>query len=217
MNTFASEFLDSVKDVVVEGVVPYFGLMPTYLTVGRAVNIAGSEGLGGPAYTTGWESLALPVVSCEVAFQPGNQGTSYMMALHVSNRRGRYSAETFLKPSITGMSFGGAGGDVLWGKAATMDQGGMLGREGVEQLAALGQERGAAAGGPRGAEEGAAAGRAGYGYEVAGTQAPGMVDTGADTAERDKYGRAARQDYQRPAAARLKSTQERETAAAERG
>lgn len=100
MATFASEFLDSVKDVVVEGTVPYNGLLTGYIAPGQAVSIAGS------GYTTGWESLALPVVSAEIAFQPGPSGTSYLTTLHLSNRRGRYSSENFLRPNITGMQLG---------------------------------------------------------------------------------------------------------------
>lgn len=100
MNTFASEFLDAVKDVVVEGTVPYHGLMTGYLSPGQAVSIAGD------GYTTGWESLALPVVSLEVVFQSGSQGTSYQTTLHLSNRRGRYSSANFLRPNITGAQLG---------------------------------------------------------------------------------------------------------------
>jgi hypothetical protein len=100
MQTFASEFLDSVKDVVVEGSVPYHGLLSAHLTPGKAISIAGS------GYTTGWETLALPVVSAEVRFQGGPEGTSYYTTLHLSNRRGRFSAENFLRPGITGSAFG---------------------------------------------------------------------------------------------------------------
>jgi hypothetical protein len=104
MATFATEFLDSVKDVVVEGVVPYLGTIEVYMTGGQAVSIAGS------GYTTGWESLALPVVSVEVVFQNAAQGTSYVTQLHLSNRRGRYTADQHLRPSITGMQIGGGFG-----------------------------------------------------------------------------------------------------------
>lgn len=100
MATFATELLDSVKDVVVEGTVPYLGLDTSYLTPGNAVSVAGD------GYTTGWESLALPVVSAEITFQSGDAGTSYLTTLHLSNRRGRYNAENFLRPNITGAQFG---------------------------------------------------------------------------------------------------------------
>lgn len=100
MATFAAEVLDSVKDVVVEGTVPYLGLPTAYLTPGQTVSIAGQ------GYTTGWESLNLPVASVEVEFQSGDSGTSYLTTLHLSNRRGRYSAENYLRPGITGAQFG---------------------------------------------------------------------------------------------------------------
>jgi hypothetical protein len=114
MDTFAAESLDSLKDVVVEGTVPYQGLLSAYLTPGKAVSIAGTSGAS--PYVTGWEALALPVVSAEIRFQPGPEGTSYQTILHLSNRRGRYAAENFLRPNITGMAIGtdgevfGAGG-----------------------------------------------------------------------------------------------------------
>jgi hypothetical protein len=104
MTTFANEMLASMSNVVVEGTVPYYGLLSTYLTVGstgQAVSIAGNS------YTTGWESLALPVVSVEVAFQSGSQGTSYATVLHLSNRRGRFNSDQFLRPNVTGRQLGG--------------------------------------------------------------------------------------------------------------
>jgi hypothetical protein len=110
MAIFASEFLDSVKDVVVEGTVPYVGLLTAYLAPGNAVSIAGAQSSGGASYPTGWEALALPVVSVEVAFQSGDSGTSYATVLHLSNRRGRYSSENYLRPRITGAQFGGGDG-----------------------------------------------------------------------------------------------------------
>lgn len=103
MAQFAAEMLDSLKDVVVEGVVPYYGLLSAYLSPGNAVSIAGN------GYTTGWESLALPVVSAEIAFQSGEAGTSYLTTLHLSNRRGRYSSENFLRPNVSREQFGGSG------------------------------------------------------------------------------------------------------------
>lgn len=109
MHTFASEYLDSVKDVVVEGTLPYLGLDSTFWAPGQAVSIAGTSGI--TSYTTGWESLSLPVVSMELAFNTGPQGTSYTTTLHLSNRRGRYSCENFLRPNITGAQFGGGTGE----------------------------------------------------------------------------------------------------------
>jgi hypothetical protein len=103
MTAFATEFLGSVQDVVVEGTIPYFGLSTTYLTCGssgQAVSVTGST------YTTGWESLSLPVVSVELTKNDGPDGTSYTTHLHISNRRGRYTADQFLRPGIMGHQLG---------------------------------------------------------------------------------------------------------------
>ena len=129
MALFASEFLDSVKDVVVEGVVPYHGLLSSYLVPGKAVSIAGS------GYVTGWESLALPCVSVEVRFQPGPEGTSYHTTLHLSNRRGRYSSENFLRPNITGSAFGT---DEVFGASygPSIAQSAQFAQQSLEQIAA---------------------------------------------------------------------------------
>lgn len=138
MSQFTSEAFDSVKDVVVEGTLPYYGLLTTYLTPGsggQAVSIAGS------GYTTGYESLALPVVSAEVHFQSGPVGTSYAMALHLSNRRGRFTSENFLRPNVssaqlgTGDAFGGSAPTYLeqgpTGDPSAWQVGGLLGSQGA--------------------------------------------------------------------------------------
>ena len=116
MTTFATEYLNSVQNVVVEGSIAYNGLLTTFMTVGIAgqgVSITGST------YTTGWDSLNLPVVSVEILFQSGPQGTSYLMNLGLSNRRGRYSADQFLRPGVShaqlgvGDTFSGTGAQVM--------------------------------------------------------------------------------------------------------
>jgi hypothetical protein len=106
MDLFASEFLDSVQDVVVEGVVPYAGLLSTFITPGQAISIAGTS--GATPYITGWEALALPVCSVTIRFNSGPYSTSYEMGLMVTNRRGRYSFANFLKPNVQGAQFGGS-------------------------------------------------------------------------------------------------------------
>jgi hypothetical protein len=118
MQTYANEVLQSLENVVVEGTVPYYGLLTTYLTVGstgQAISIAGN------GYTTGWESLSLPIVSVEIAFQSGPQGTSYAMGLHLSNRRGRFNADQFLRPNVTGAQLGGS--SIFGGGAPNIAQG----------------------------------------------------------------------------------------------
>jgi hypothetical protein len=123
MTAFATEFLDSVQDVVVEGSLPYFGMLSTYLTcgsTGQAVSITGNDSV--TAYTTGWESLALPVVSVELVFNCGADGTSYQTNLQLSNRRGRYTADQFLRPNILGSQLGMTG-DTFHGAASTFTPG----------------------------------------------------------------------------------------------
>jgi hypothetical protein len=118
MTTFATEFLASVQDVVVEGSIPYYGMLATYLTCGasgQAVSIAGSDSV--TTYTTGWESLSLPVVSVELIFNCGSEGTSYQTNLQLSNRRGRYTADQFLRPNILGSQLGLSGGTLAAGAA----------------------------------------------------------------------------------------------------
>ena len=119
MTTFAGEFLDSVQDVVVEGTLPYYGMLSTYLTcgsTGQAVSLTGNDSV--TAYTTGWESLALPVVSVELIFNTGSEGTSYQTNLQLSNRRGRYTADQFLRPNILGHQLGLSGNTFSGGMTA---------------------------------------------------------------------------------------------------
>lgn len=114
MATFATEMYDAMKDVVVEGSLPYLALLQEkYYTPGQSVDIAGADGLS--AYTTGWESLALPLVGLDVIFQPGPTGTSYTTVMHLSNRRGRFSSSNFLRPNITGAQFGSSEGTMRAG------------------------------------------------------------------------------------------------------
>lgn len=95
MNTFATEWLNSSKDVVFEGTVPYHGLIAGMLNFGNAVELTGSD------FTTGLESTPLPVIEAILDFHEDEAGaTSYTMALNCSNRRQRYSADVFTKPPL---------------------------------------------------------------------------------------------------------------------
>jgi len=100
MQTYANELFDSIKDVVVEGTIAYLGLPTTYLAPAQAVSITGN------GYTTGYESLALPVASIDIQFNAGPRGTSYVSTLHLSNRRARYTGNIFVRPAITGQQLG---------------------------------------------------------------------------------------------------------------
>ena len=89
IQVYCNELFDSLKDVVVEGEATYLGLPTTYLAPGQAISITGSS------YTTGYESLALPVTSCEVTFNSGPSGTTWSTQLSLSNRKQRYSSALF--------------------------------------------------------------------------------------------------------------------------
>ena len=103
MNAYAQNLFGSMSDVVVEGTIPYQGLLSTYLTMGTS---GLSVELAGVGFTTGYESTPLPVVGCEVVFNAGPNGTSYTTSLQVSTRRGRFSAEQFIRPSLTILQLG---------------------------------------------------------------------------------------------------------------
>ncbi len=70
---------------------------------GQAVSITGN------GYTTGYESVALPVASIDIQFNPGPEGTSYVSTLHLSNRQARYTGDVFIRPAVTGQQIGGQG------------------------------------------------------------------------------------------------------------
>lgn len=103
MLLFAREYLDSVKDIVVEGTISYYGLLSAALTPGHGLNIAGT------GFTTGLESAALPVVAVDVEFRERSGGTSYATTLTFSNRRAPFSGAAFSRPAVVGQPFGGQG------------------------------------------------------------------------------------------------------------
>src|SRR5271166_5832895 len=103
MQAYANELFDSIKDVIVEGTIGYLGLATSYFAPGQAVSITGN------GYTTGYESLSLPVASIDIQFNPGPGGTSYISTLHLSNRQARYTGDVFIRPAVTGQQIGGQG------------------------------------------------------------------------------------------------------------
>ncbi len=100
MQLYSDQLFAALKDVIVEGTIGYLGLAAAYLAPGQAVSISGN------GYTTGYESVALPVASVDIQFNPGPGGTSYTSTLHLSNRRARYSGDVFVRPAVTGQQLG---------------------------------------------------------------------------------------------------------------
>lgn len=105
MQAYADNLLDSVKNTILEGTVEYLGLYESALDMGHALNVAGAVCIG----TTGWEAASIapiPIVSCSVAWNctPGAP-TSWTTSLHCSNRMAHFSAEMYMKPDRTGVSF----------------------------------------------------------------------------------------------------------------
>lgn len=103
MDAMARDFLDSVKDAVVEGVVPLIGWRADWLTTpNRAVTLAAS-------YTIPWIGIPLPATECEVAFRADSHG-EYLIDLRVSNRRGATHAALYERPPRVGGFLSGVGG-----------------------------------------------------------------------------------------------------------
>jgi hypothetical protein len=104
MALIASEYLDTVKDIVIEGSIQYDGFQAYLLGFGISLNIAGD------GYPTGLEAAAVPVLSVNFHFNEGRDGaTSYTTVLNFSNRRAPYSGRALLRPSIVGQPLGIAG------------------------------------------------------------------------------------------------------------
>lgn len=91
MRAYADDVFDSVKDTVLEGVVPIVRFDAQYLTPGQGIRLSGS------GYTTGYDSITLPVVECRLRWQE-RTGPRYRMELRFSNRRGTYSAAVYERP-----------------------------------------------------------------------------------------------------------------------
>ena len=102
MQLLAQEYLDTLKDVVYEGELPYFGLLTSAMTLGHSLNIAGA------GYHTGWETLTVPIIAVDLEYREQGGGTSFLTTLSFSNRRAPYSGATFVRPALTGQPIGGS-------------------------------------------------------------------------------------------------------------
>ena len=100
MTTFASEYLDAVKDIVYEGSIPYYGLLSTPFFFGHKLDILGST------YATGWETLAVPIVAVTLEYCERSGATSYVTTLTFSNRRAPFTGAALQRPNMVGQPFG---------------------------------------------------------------------------------------------------------------
>lgn len=106
MAQLAQEILDTRKDTVVEGTLTYYGKNTTFLTLGKALNIARSGG------TTGWESLAAPVRSVSLEW-PQSGPNIWVTRINFSTRRRPFSGDRlYVHPAYGhgGLFLGGVGG-----------------------------------------------------------------------------------------------------------
>jgi hypothetical protein len=86
MQSLARMYLDSTKDVLIEGSVAYYGYYAPGLEPGNAVS------LHHPTLITGYETLRAPIRSCVLEW-PQAGGALWMTTLQVSNRRNPYSGD----------------------------------------------------------------------------------------------------------------------------
>lgn len=100
MTTFSSEYLSTVQDIVYEGTLEYYGLLPIALTFGHTLNIQGN------GYVTGWESIAVPIVAGELEYCERGGATQYITTLTFSNRRTPFSGAALQRPAVVGQPLG---------------------------------------------------------------------------------------------------------------
>jgi hypothetical protein len=120
MTLMASEYLDSVKDIVLEGSIPYSGLLSDALAIGHRLNIAGRD------FATGWESAGIPILALDLTYNERGGSTKHLTTLSFSNRRAPFSGAQFQRPAMRGQPIGAGGslgyGDYAAGMAETIGQ-----------------------------------------------------------------------------------------------
>lgn len=100
MLVYASEALDSIKDIVYEGSIVYYGLHSASLTIGHSLNITGGT------YSTGLDAAAVPIVAVELQYQERGGATSYVTTVSFSNRRAAFTGAALQRPAMVGQPFG---------------------------------------------------------------------------------------------------------------
>lgn len=93
MGTLASNFLDTVKDAVIDGSVIYHGVPLALMALGQSLNLTGGLATGSVL-----ASMACPIRAITLEW-PDYGGAYQVTQLHCSNRRKPYSGDTlFLHP-----------------------------------------------------------------------------------------------------------------------
>lgn len=102
MDAYAQDLWWSVCEPVQEGNVTILGLHNSALAMGDRISISGN------GFTTGWESAALPILEAQIDWN--SEGVNIVTSFKCSNRRSHYTAEGFLHPDRTGVTWGDSGG-----------------------------------------------------------------------------------------------------------
>ena len=114
VQAYATDLLNSVQDAVVEGSVTYYGLYSAALVPGVALDVAGD------GYTTGWETIALPVIECTVEW-PIAGPMQHVTTMRCTNRRAHLSAAAWMKPARAFLPLGfGMDADRIFSPGAPM-------------------------------------------------------------------------------------------------
>jgi hypothetical protein len=106
VQAFACDWLDAVKDTVVNLHLPLAGYWADGVAPGYAVDVTG------PTYTTPLTGLALPAVECDLEFHEG-QAPYVRTIVRASNRRSAFSASFYLRPDPTGLVLGTPTGEPI--------------------------------------------------------------------------------------------------------
>jgi hypothetical protein len=116
MDAYACDILDSVKDEITEGTVPYLGFYEAAATPGAALTLKGS------AYTFALDSMAIPILECRLKI-PIDNASNCITELKVSSRRAHFTGQVYLRPTPTGFMLGTDSGVFTAGMAYTTNSG----------------------------------------------------------------------------------------------
>lgn len=109
MDAYSADLLDAHKDTILEGSVPLLRWDARFLTPGQGITLSGS------GWTTGFESITLPVVEVSISFSQPGRPTLYVTRLRFSNRRTPFQASQFERPVRTPIRIGTDSGTFVAG------------------------------------------------------------------------------------------------------